>query len=312
MSIKDNWLRQGHIKTSMWSVLYGTLDAMRPTFLLLYFSFLFSYLFIERLYRIEWHRFSIDLILTLLFLYFICIFPIYSVFCFFSLLRSDFRFILPLNQFMCSRVLLKIIEPCEAFIVFNRQQNGKHYSYYYLLWQPFSIWRVRWVLNGREWSQWLIVLMYYWHLTRRSQRQQFGKSIIGCFFVPSIDCLFGVEGRSDDNNCLRRLRWTRMVVVFVILIKHRTHMKNESNRRSEAQHIKNQLNDFDGSGVREAARQRKTEIKKKKYLFIFTWMCNCARFLCVFNSHWFRYNAICDNTYETNDHMKWIRRFPLD
>lgn len=59
-------------------------------------------------------------------------------------------------------------------------------------------------------------------------------------------------------------------------------MTNGSNRRSEAQHIKNQLNAFDGSRVREQHIGGQT--KENENIFMFTWMCNCARFLCVFNS----------------------------
>lgn len=120
---------------------------------------------------------------------------------------------------------------------------------------------------------WLIVLMFNWHTWRSIdtcvvyvKSNSSISSIIDfiyCFsFFSFLSVFFFLilslslsSSYSKDDDTIIVLRWHRLNLdggLFEYpLIKRTSQMTNGSNRRSEAQHIKKQLNAFDGFCVRE-------------------------------------------------------------
>lgn len=218
MSIKDNWLRQGHIKTSMWCcAVCGPWMPCADRFcldiiFLSFSSYFFIYLFIERLYRNEWQRFSIDLILTIVISLFHLHFSIQSFF------SPSIRIQIHSSSWGWSIQVLMSSKSMNhakrsSFLIDNKME-----TLLLLLWQQFSIWR----LMGIEWSTVESMINCVDVLLTLDADVK----SINRLLVVFIDCLlFRTRRTMRWWLCSRRLRWTRMVVVFEILTEHRPHDK---------------------------------------------------------------------------------------
>lgn len=180
---------------------------------------------------------------SLLFLYFICIYLK-------SLAQSNSKFtfdmrvahrtVVEFDPFECASASSNSMNRETHFIVHN---SSNERTFCLFVTTIFILLCSEWrsidfdvALNDR----WLIVMMFvYWHLTWQTDY-----TVALATYCIRIMFKLGQSFFIDSRDLRRTMRliWSLMVVPLSLSLFRKILMTNESNRRSEAQHIKKQLN----------------------------------------------------------------------